>query len=255
METSGVTPAAQERGFTLVELTLVIVLMGILSVTTVSFIGDSAVGYASTVRRTELATTARLMTERFARDLRDALPNSVRVSGNCIEFVPVVAASSYLYLPVTESTTTFAVVPLETGYVNGSDRVAVFPDSTTQIYTLTAHGPISDTVSFSVPDGDNVVTATLSVSHQFASESPRKRFYVVSTPVSYCLDTQRMWRYSSYGYIASQPTGGVLPGSMPGRDLVAFAANRFDSGRRDNTRRNRHSHKQDGQAQAQPDRK
>ena len=86
--------AARVGGFTLIELVVVITVMGILSIGAVSFITDASDGYANTVRRTELGSTMRLAAERVTRELRNALPNSVRVSGNCLEFIPVEGGST-----------------------------------------------------------------------------------------------------------------------------------------------------------------
>ena len=96
---------ARARGFTLIELVVVITVMGILSIGAVSFITDASDGYANTVRRTELGSTMRLAAERVTRELRNALPNSVRVSGNCLEFIPVEGGSTYLNLPVSIAST------------------------------------------------------------------------------------------------------------------------------------------------------
>ena len=99
------------HGFTLIELVVVITVMGILSVGAVAFITDASDGYASTVRRTELGSTMRLAAERMTRELRNALPNSVRVSGACLEFIPVDGGSSYLNLPVSIASSAIDVMP------------------------------------------------------------------------------------------------------------------------------------------------
>ncbi len=80
-------------GITLVELVTVVMILGILSVGTVKFITDSGQGFASTVGRAALAGDVRFVTLRIAKEVRDALPNSVRVSGGCLEFVPTVGVA------------------------------------------------------------------------------------------------------------------------------------------------------------------
>ncbi len=209
-------------GFTLVELIVVIILMGILAVGTVQFIADSSNGYAATARRSEIGSTARLAVERMARELRDALPNSTRVgnSGKCIELIPVRAASTYLELPLTTSASSFPAVPLEPGYINGGERVAVYPDSSASVYSLNEPGPVSPAVTVSAPDVNNVVTVAFAAPHRFSAESPQNRFFLIEPPVSFCLDGARLWRYASYGFVASQPLPATLPGSLPGRALI-----------------------------------
>ena len=100
-------------GFTLVELVIVIVLLGILSVGTVQFINDSTMGYANSVVRSELASGAQSVLDRLSRELRDALPRSVRVSadGACLEYLPVVGGTSYLSVPTDSPATEVLVVP------------------------------------------------------------------------------------------------------------------------------------------------
>lgn len=207
------------RGFTLIELVVVITVMGILSIGAVSFITDASDGYANTVRRTELGSTMRLASERITRELRNALPNSVRVSGTCLEFIPVEGGSSYLNVPVSIASSAFDVVPPIDAGMAGV-RIAVFPDTTSAVYALVDPGVISPPATFAAPDANNVVRVTLTAAHRFLVESPERRFFMVRGPVSYCVEQNRLWRYQSYGFSAVQPTAATLPTSMPGRSLI-----------------------------------
>ncbi|MBV1906597.1 MAG: prepilin-type N-terminal cleavage/methylation domain-containing protein [Pseudomonadales bacterium] len=206
------------QGFTLVELVVVIVLMGILSVGTVSFIGDSSSGYASTIRRTELASNARLSIERISRELRDILPNSARLDGaGCIEFVPVQTASTYLDLPVVSAAISFKAIPLEPTYSGTADRVVVYPGDTNSAYAVTASSAISPVASISAPDANNQITVSFASMHRFPVESPSKRFFLVAGPVSFCMTGGNLYRYSGYGMLSSQPGVSDLPATFPGR--------------------------------------
>ena len=211
------------RGFTLVELVVVIVVLGILSVGTVRFIRDAGDGYASSARRAELGSNARLAVERLSRDLRTALPNSVRVSGACVEYIPIVAAATYQAIPVALSATSFKASPLTTVGSLSSVRVAVHPDDPSALYGLSTPGAISPLATFSVPDASNLITVSLAASHRFAPESAQKRFFVVATPVSYCVASARLFRYQNYGFTAVQPTVATLPTGLPQRAVVADA--------------------------------
>jgi MSHA biogenesis protein MshO len=207
------------RGFTLVELVTVMMVLGILSVGTVRFITDSSQGFATTVTRSELAGDARFVVERVAREVRDALPNSIRVSGGCLEFVPVAGASSYTTLPTAGAATSFKSVPVDPLPIPALSRVAVFPNL--GIYDLTSPAVVSPTVTISAPDANNEVTVTMASAHQFSVESPTKRYFLVSDPVSLCVAGGQLWRYSGYGFLSPQPLVADLPSAMPGRALLA----------------------------------
>ena len=86
-------------GFTLIELILVIVVLGILAVSVTSYIGLGARMYAETADRDQLLSQSRFAIERLVRELRNVVPNSVRVSGSCIEFMPLLNAGRYASIP------------------------------------------------------------------------------------------------------------------------------------------------------------
>ena len=69
----------RSAGFTLMEAVVVMVITGILSAITAIFIIKPIEGYADSVRRAELTDQADLVARRFAREVRLAVPNSVRV--------------------------------------------------------------------------------------------------------------------------------------------------------------------------------
>lgn len=206
-------------GFTLVELVTVMMVMGILAIGTVRFISDSSTGFASTITRTELAGDARFAIDRISRELRAALPGSVRVSGGCVEFIPVAAGSTYTTLPLVTSSTTFTAVPVEPMPLAADLRVAVYPGP--GVYQLSSVSVISPEVSVSAPDVDNEVTLTMSAAHRFPAESPSNRFFLVESPVSFCVDADQLWRYSGYGFQATQPQPGSLPVGLPDRSMIA----------------------------------
>lgn len=205
-------------GFTLVELVTVIVILGILALGTVGFIADSGRGLGSTIARSELATDARFLVERLTRELRNALPGSVRVSGACLEYIPVAGASRYITLPVAGPAAAFRSVPIDPLPLPADVRVAVYPGSSA--YSLSSPGPVSPPVTVSAPDADNEVTVTFDSAHRFISESPTRRYFLVTGPVSYCVDGSALYRYVDYGFVAAQPGPATLPAGLPGRALV-----------------------------------
>jgi len=67
------------KGFTLIELIMVIVLVGVLSAMTTDIITLPVKSYLDLERRTALVDTAEIALRRMQRDIRRALPNSIRI--------------------------------------------------------------------------------------------------------------------------------------------------------------------------------
>lgn len=87
------------RGFTLIEAIMAIVITGIIASMVSVFIKTSIDSYLSAVRRAELTDAADVALRRLARELRLAVPNSLRIatSGGTsyIEFVPTKEGGRY----------------------------------------------------------------------------------------------------------------------------------------------------------------
>jgi len=84
--------STSQHGFTLVEMIMVIVITGIIGGIVAMFIRAPVQGYVDSARRAEMSDSADTALRRLGRDLRTAVPNSVRlpsVSGSTyIEFLP-----------------------------------------------------------------------------------------------------------------------------------------------------------------------
>ena len=208
-------------GFTLVEMVVVIAVLGVLSLGSVYFISRSSEGYADVQDRQVVAQRARFTLERMARSVRNALPGSVRVSAGCLEFVPLVAGSSYLDLPLATPAMTMRVVPPDAASLNGM-RVAVAGGG--DVYTLATSSVISSPVTLTAPDAQGEVTVAFAGAHQFPAASAGSRLFWVDEPVSYCVDGGNLYRYSNYGFQVTQPTPASLPTTLPGRSLMATTA-------------------------------
>lgn len=92
---------AGARGFTLIEMIMVMVITGVIAGIVAVFIAKPVEGYVDSVKRAELTDAADTALRRLARDLRLALPNSLRVdtttsaSSNYIEFIMTRAGGRY----------------------------------------------------------------------------------------------------------------------------------------------------------------
>jgi MSHA biogenesis protein MshO len=91
-------PSRQQSGFTLIEAIVVIVVLGVLATMVAVFIRAPMQGYADAVGRAEVTDQADLALRRMARDLRLALPNSIRASDDrsAVEFLLTKTGGRYL---------------------------------------------------------------------------------------------------------------------------------------------------------------
>jgi MSHA biogenesis protein MshO len=88
----------RQCGFTLVELIMVIVIMGVIGGVVAVFMRSPIDAYFDSARRAALTDVADTAVRRMARDLRKALPNSIRIlpaTPNCLEFIPTRTGGRY----------------------------------------------------------------------------------------------------------------------------------------------------------------
>lgn len=84
------------RGFTLVELVMVVVVTGIVAASLTVFLKPAVDSYFDTRRRADLTDMADTALRRMAQDIRRAVPNSVRASSEtCFELVPTKTGGRY----------------------------------------------------------------------------------------------------------------------------------------------------------------
>lgn len=218
----------RQSGFTLIEMIITIVIVGILGVGIANFVGRSVQGMADTAERQQLATIGWVVSEKISRELRNALPNSIRTgaAGTCIEFVPIIAGSDYLTVPTLAGANSFEAVPFPNylaANVNAAqDRIAVYPSTLTGLYGLPDPGIISGTLDqLSAGVTANAITVELAANHQFITDSPTRRFFVVQDPVMYCFSAGSLYRYDTYGFSASFSTASLSNETVIGNRLAS----------------------------------
>lgn len=189
------------RGFTLIELILVIIILGVMAVGISGFITLSTQTYLNASNRDEIIGNARFVIERLSRELRNAVPNSIRVfsvgtTQDCIQFTPIYASTVYTNIPVAPKPASqfFNVIPFNNNQNNpyqcdaGCVALAtVYPLGDTDIYDdpNTASGKIF-TID-SVDDNTTPWQINLSQAVTVTEHSPTQRLYITKEQVSYCV--------------------------------------------------------------------
>jgi len=185
------------RGFTLIELILVILVMSIVSISVASFIRFGIDIYQDTVNRDRQVGDSRFLIERLTRELREAVPNSIRVNNSCIEFVPIVVNSTYISIPVMPDSSDELLVVESTR--SGGSKIIIYPLSPQEIYApaLTDAAKIFEIDSMT-DEGNNVMEISFANAISFLQHSPIERYFLVDSAVSYCVEGQDIKRYGDY---------------------------------------------------------
>ena len=217
-------PLTDLRGFTLVELIVVIVVTGIIGGAVAVFVRTPVQAYLDTVGRAALSDVGDLALKRITRDLRTALPNSVRVStvgtATYVEFLQTRTGGRYR--AVSDSTglgdvldfsaadtafdTSQPLSVLTDEVILNTDRVVIYnlgiPGA--DAYNGDNTSLISSTAAGALANEGRINFAA----KQFPLASPGNRYQVISGPVTYGCDTATglITRYWGYAIAAAQPT-------------------------------------------------
>lgn len=209
----------RQHGFTLVEAIVVMVLTGIIASVVAVFIVRPVQGYFDSARRAEMTDTADTALRRIGRDVRLALPNSVRVSADhkVLEFLPTSGGGRYRvdYGDGTENILDFTAA--DTSFEILGDGISFSSGDQIVIYNLGIEGADAyagnttashNRRAYSGTTGSAVTTVNITSTQPFPLDSPSHRFHIVNTPVTYLCDTsaRTLRRYSGYAISPTQPT-------------------------------------------------
>jgi len=209
---------SDQSGFTLIEMIIVIAITAIIGSMVALFLRAPLDSYVAQDRRARLADEADTALRRMGRDIRLALPNSVRVTSAggvfYLEFLGTRSGGRYRaqgggdILDFTAADTSFDVLGPAVAMQAG-DRIAVYnlgiPGADAWAGdTLAAYAGATGSVS-------NIAIAA----KQFPLASPGSRFQVVGGPVSYVCNPANgtLTRYWGYAIAAGQPT--AFPAGTP----------------------------------------
>jgi MSHA biogenesis protein MshO len=215
----------RSRGVTLLEMVIVISITAILAGLVAVFITRPVESYADASRRAELTDIADTALRRMTRDLRTALPNSIRtttVAGVVyLEFLQTSGGGRYRAqadsgglgdpLDFSAADSTFDVIGQMPAFT-GTKSIVIYNLSNTGT-VANAYDPASNNRASHSSDAGGVIT--LSAPTQFRFPSPGNRFQVVPYAVTYECNpnggAQWLRRYWDYGISIGQPTPPVTP--------------------------------------------
>jgi MSHA biogenesis protein MshO len=226
----------KQTGFSLIELIIVIVLLGVLSSGAGLLITKPIQAYNDLLRRQQLVDQAEMALRQIARDIRGALPNSIRIVPNvgtggwALEMANTVDGARYrdeqgVGFMTDADTLDFSSADTDFNLLGTFDaatdltgnRLVVYNTDPTVFYNNAAANaadgvvtPAGTTFSTSLTINEDRITMT--PGFQFSEQSPGQRIFLIDGPISYICDPSvgntNIVRYSGYAFQSTQLTTG-----------------------------------------------
>ncbi|MGF1738454.1 PilW family protein [Photobacterium satsumensis] len=198
------TSIKASKGFSLMEMVIALVILGIISLAIGSYLQLGAEGYVSTVSRDRVQSQARFALEKMTREIRHAAPNSLASTGNCISFYPIHLAGFTLGKARTVNVELVPTIGTEIEWqaVSSDDKLALAAGLGNSADYAAQSFKISRVDAG--PNGSG--TVVVNVSTPLDNRSPANRAYAYGQPVSFCLEANVLRRKSgnSSAVIAEQ---------------------------------------------------
>jgi MSHA biogenesis protein MshO len=220
--------ARRQRGFTLIELVITLVISAIVVSFVSLFLSGPVRGFADQSRRARLVDAADSALDRIGRDVRRALPNSVRTTASgavtALELLSTVDGARYRAQPpgTDAQILDFAAsdgswnalgpfTQLTKPFISTSHYLAIYNVGVpgADAYALTdVITPPGRTITIAADGATGEDRVTITPGFRFAYASPTQRVFLVDGAVSYLCDTitGTLTRYHGYAIDADQAT-------------------------------------------------
>lgn len=226
------------------ELLTVTVLVGILAVLGGRLILAPIQSFTDVSRRAGLVDIADNALQRMSRELRNAVPNSIRINpaGDALEFLNASAGGRYRARRDVPADQVLENCDNDTFDVPGGVSGAITPGLPGQASCLNGtadclviYNTGTGAGDFNAYDSDNIAAITAATGNTITCDngagwsfpfpippSSQQRFYVVDTPVSYVCSGGNLWRYQDYPIddVQQSPIGGAPIGGVAGQLLA-----------------------------------
>ena len=237
-----------QRGFTLIELVITLVVSTVVVGFVSLFISGPVTGFTDQARRARLVDAADSALRRIGRDVRRALPNSVRTTSAggviALEVLSTVDGARYRAQPpggaaqildFAAADGSFNVLgpftQLTKPWTSTTHRLAIYnvgvpgADAYELANVVTPIGP-GQTIAIAVDGATGEDRVTVTPAFKFAYPSPTQRVFLIDGPVTYICDAVAgtLMRYQGYDIEASQASvdsHGELIGNGATASLMA----------------------------------
>ena len=176
-----------KKGFTLIELIITIVLLGIVAGLGVNIIVPIFTGYTDTKTKNFLYNEAKFTFERIDRELRVAIPNTIKVGSNTLQFALFSDVAYYDNVSNNDDNTDnisyYGVDNLTVG-----EQISLYNTAPSDFFTKARVYSITDLNGNRIAKLDNNIT----------NNSPYNRFFVINTPVTFCKNGNKIYRCFGY---------------------------------------------------------
>ncbi|MBI4985567.1 MAG: type II secretion system protein [Rhodocyclales bacterium] len=223
----------KNRGFTLLELVMVIVITGVIASSLTIFLVPAVNSYFDSRRRADLTDLADTALRRMSQDIRRAVPNSIRsFSGTCFSLSPTTSGGRYRVATdtvngvgqaVDTSTTTssFDVLSPMGTVPAANDWVVVDNENSADVYAGTNRGQVSGVATPAATAG--LTRITLTGATQFPAGYDGGRFVVVSNgeqAVFYSCNGGTLYRTVAAFGANQATTCGLTNGAIVATDIA-----------------------------------